>query len=61
MSYIPSDSTAMPDTTDVADHQYTKEDYEGSSEIEQGTAVTHEQTSDSYMSGNNEEDYHQLD
>ena len=49
----PSDKRKMPDTSDLADHQYSREDYEGYTQTEQGTAETHEMVSDVYMTGNN--------
>ncbi|WP_438448387.1 YozQ family protein [Gorillibacterium sp. sgz5001074] len=45
--------TPLPDTTNMADHQYSVEDYEGGTQLEQGTAETHEMVSDVYMTGNN--------
>lgn len=46
-------NTNPPDTEDLADHQYSRRDYEGHTQVEQGIAETHEMVSDVYMTGNN--------
>lgn len=47
------------DAQNVADHQYSVQDYKGNTQLEQGTAETHEQASDAYMTGNNEDEFNQ--
>lgn len=52
MSHIPEQPFLNQNTSEVADHQYSVQDYEGQTQVEQGTAETHEQISDVYMTGN---------
>jgi hypothetical protein len=57
MSYVPEKSFDKDlNAFEAADHQYSSQDYEGETQVEQGTAETHEQLSDAYMTGNNTDD-----
>lgn len=60
MSHVPGQAfDKNTATSETADHQYSVQDYDGNTQVEKGTAETHEQVSDAYMTGNNMDDMNQ--
>lgn len=57
MSKTPAQDSLQAHSSEVAEHQYEVSDYEGTTQLTQGTAETHEDVSDAYMTGNNEDEF----